>query len=393
MTALLTNTAAMIALNTLRGIEKGISVTQDRISSGKRVANASDNAAYWSIATTMRSDKGALSAVKDALGLGAATVDVAFKAMDTTVKVVSEMEQKLTTSTDGSIDKDKIQSDLNELQGQLSTIASSANFSGENWLEQNAELDDLNKQITGSFTRNADGSVHIESIQVDSSKLVLVDTQDNPDKNIGLVTSSLEGDADTAWLNYKPGSSPVEADPLAVPVIVAAPAVEPEMQLVVPEDKADGYKIRAYEKALKDTIAEYAPDYDKVVLSEIVDRVDQSLLKLGGKAIIDLDISRLEKSVEDKAVLKAVISTVDKQMGKITDAATHLGSAKKRINMQKEFVSDLSDAITRGVSQMVDADMNIESTRLKALQSQQQLGIKALSIANASTNTLLSLFK
>ena len=51
------------------------------------------------------------------------------------------------------------------------------------------------------------------------------------------------------------------------------------------------------------------------------------------------------------------------------------------------------DSIDRGVGQLVDADMNVESTRLQALQVQQQLGIQALSIANSNAQSILSLFK
>ena len=56
-------------------------------------------------------------------------------------------------------------------------------------------------------------------------------------------------------------------------------------------------------------------------------------------------------------------------------------------------MSNLQDAITRGVGQLVDADMNQESTRLQALQVQQQLGIQALSIANQNAQSILSLFR
>ena len=73
----------------------------------------------------------------------------------------------------------------------------------------------------------------------------------------------------------------------------------------------------------------------------------------------------------------------------MTDAATRLGAAKKRIDLQKDFVTSLMDAIDRGVGQLVDADMNEESTRLQALQVQQQLGIQALRIANSSSQTIL----
>src|SRR5690606_34513427 len=74
MTSILTNVAAMAALQTLRTIGNEMETSQARVSSGMRVGEAKDNAAYWSIATTMRSDNQALSAVQDALGLGAAKV-------------------------------------------------------------------------------------------------------------------------------------------------------------------------------------------------------------------------------------------------------------------------------------------------------------------------------
>jgi flagellin len=77
----------------------------------------------------------------------------------------------------------------------------------------------------------------------------------------------------------------------------------------------------------------------------------------------------------------------------MTTAATNLGSSKKRIDIQKDFVATLMSAIDRGVSTLVDADMNSESTKLQALQVQQQLGIQALSIANSSSQNILSLFR
>ena len=77
----------------------------------------------------------------------------------------------------------------------------------------------------------------------------------------------------------------------------------------------------------------------------------------------------------------------------MTTAAANLGAAKSRINIQTNFVSNLMDSIDRGVGQLVDADMTEESTRLQALQTQQQLGIQALSMANASSSSILSLFR
>ncbi|MCB1419317.1 MAG: flagellin, partial [Notoacmeibacter sp.] len=70
-----------------------------------------------------------------------------------------------------------------------------------------------------------------------------------------------------------------------------------------------------------------------------------------------------------------------------------LGATKSRISMQTDFVNTLLDAVERGIGTLVDADMTEESTRLQALQTQQQLGIQALSIANSSAQNILQLFQ
>lgn len=108
MTSILTNSAAMAALQTLRSIDRGLETTQSRVSSGLRVETAADNAAYWSIATTMRSDNRALSTVADALGLGAAKVDTAYAGLGSAIEVVTEIRAKLVAATEEGVDKEKI---------------------------------------------------------------------------------------------------------------------------------------------------------------------------------------------------------------------------------------------------------------------------------------------
>ena len=106
-----------------------------------------------------------------------------------------------------------------------------------------------------------------------------------------------------------------------------------------------------------------------------------------------LDISAITDNVSDLAKLETYIQGVEDAFAKITDSATNLGAIKNRIGLQQNFVKTLTDSLDRGVGQLVDADMNAESTRLQALQVQQQLGIQALSIANAGSQSILSLFR
>ncbi len=95
MASIMTNASALTALQSLNSTNKNLDITQSRISTGYRVAEASDNAAYWSIATTMRSDHKALSTVQDSLGLGASKVDTAYTGMDKAIATVNEIKVKL----------------------------------------------------------------------------------------------------------------------------------------------------------------------------------------------------------------------------------------------------------------------------------------------------------
>jgi flagellin len=93
------------------------------------------------------------------------------------------------------------------------------------------------------------------------------------------------------------------------------------------------------------------------------------------------------------AQITQMLKVVDIALGELTTAATQLGAAKKAVDLQKQFTTSLMDSIDRGVGQLVDADMNKESTRLQALQVQQQLGIQSLSIANSNSQSILALFQ
>jgi flagellin len=136
--------------------------------------------------------------------------------------------------------------------------------------------------------------------------------------------------------------------------------------------------------------------------TELIDSNDQSGIldaedttANGGAtySILTLDISTITDTDDDLEDLEQMIAWVDDGIGSMTTAASNLGAVKQRTNMQREFIGSLMDAISRGVGALVDADMNEESTRLQALQVQQQLGIQSLSIANQNSQQILSLFR
>ncbi|WP_245505932.1 flagellin [Rhizobium sullae] len=76
----------------------------------------------------------------------------------------------------------------------------------------------------------------------------------------------------------------------------------------------------------------------------------------------------------------------------MTSGTAALGALKRRIDFQADYTETLIDAISSGVGRLVDPDMEEESTRPGALQTQQQLALQSLSIANRAPQALLNLF-
>jgi flagellin len=301
--SILTNQSAMTALQALSQTQQSLTQTQEEISTGLRVATAQDNAAYWSIATTMRSDNQALSSVQDSLSLGGSTVGVASAAMNSTISVMDKIKSDLVTAAEPGVDRTKIQTDIAALQGQLQSIANSASFNGENWLSVNSGVAGYNalKSVVASFSRDTTGAITIGTITIDTSQTKLYDSNNQ---------------------------------------------------------------------------------------SGLLDSVNATT----NMSIATLDIHALTDSTADQATLSALTTQVDTAIQSITTAASTLGATQTRINLQTNFVSSLSDAITTGIGSLVDADMNQASTKLQALQTQQQLGIQSLSIANQNSQLILKLF-
>ncbi|MHC5308414.1 flagellin N-terminal helical domain-containing protein, partial [Bartonella sp. LJL80] len=97
-TSLLTNQSAMNALQTLRSIGDNMDTTQRRVSTGMRINEASDNTAYWSISSAMRSDRNTLSAVSDAMALGKSQIDVANATVDQSKTNLDNISKSLMTN-------------------------------------------------------------------------------------------------------------------------------------------------------------------------------------------------------------------------------------------------------------------------------------------------------
>lgn len=117
--------------------------------------------------------------------------------------------------------------------------------------------------------------------------------------------------------------------------------------------------------------------------------VNAENLSLGGTVVTIAAAA----TITTQAAASTMITTVNTSLNNTNQALARLGSISKRLDIQMEFASKVSDALTAGIGNLVDADLSVESARLQSLQVKQQLGLQALSIANSAPSAVLSLFR
>ena len=161
MSSILTNNSAMVALQTLRGINSNLEQTQSEISTGKRVDTARDNASVWAISKVMEADVKGFKGISDSLSLGQSTVAVARQASETVTDLLTDIKGKVVAAQEDNVDRAKIQTDIKALTDQITSVTNAAQFNGLNLV---SGTEDMN--ILSSLDRASDGTVTARDITV-----------------------------------------------------------------------------------------------------------------------------------------------------------------------------------------------------------------------------------
>jgi flagellin len=268
-----TNAGALVALESLDATNSQLTTTQNRISTGLKVASATDNGATWAVAQNIRSTVGALGSVTDSLNRGISVADVAVSAGQTISDLLNQMKAKALAATDTSATSTDITNYANDfvaLRNQIAKIVSTSDFNGVNMIKTSGS--------SVMALASASGSVKVTVAAV----------------NLGLGGGT---------------------------VTVTAAA-----------------------------------------------------------------------TFTTNTTAAAVLALVNTSITNVNAAVAKLGTGVNALNSQLSFVQSQSDTLTTGIGNLVDADVAKESANLTALQTKQQLGAQALSIANSSSSILLSLF-
>jgi flagellin len=117
-------------------------------------------------------------------------------------------------------------------------------------------------------------------------------------------------------------------------------------------------------------------------------RISDENLSLGG-AIVTLSATASFATAGDAT---SIVTAIETSLDNMNQSLARMGTGSKSLEVHKSFVGKLSDALEKGIGNLVDADLASESARLQSLQVKQQLGVQALSIANSAPATILGYF-
>lgn len=384
MSSLLTNESAMVALSTLRNINKNLSTVQAEISTGKMIATARDNAAIWAVSTVMQSDVDGFEAISKSLGLGSATVGVARSAAESVTDLLGQIKELVVSAQEENVDRAKIQTDINRLVEQIDTVVNAAQFNGSNLLKGSGSVN-----ILASLDRAADGTVTASDIAVSRDDI-----------------SVAGGTAITATGTITDPASMADGSstPTTATAVIGGTVIEGETYSITNGTDKYYYVARKGDGVNEVAAGLAAVIGDKIENVAVSVAADTITFTNSGSAAVDLSsdvedssTSRLAAvaniDVTTTAGAASALSAIEGFIQIGIDASAAFGSAQKRIDIQNEFVTTLMDALKTGIGALTDADMEEASARLQSLQVQQQLGVQALAIANQRPQVLLNLFR
>ena len=447
-----TNINSLRTQEYMRQNQTKMSNAMDRLSSGKRINNASDDAAGLAIATRMRARESGLGVAANNTQDGMSLIRTADSAMNSVSNILLRMRDIANQSANGTntdSNKSALQKEFSELQKQITYIADNTQFNDKNLLNADSEvkiqtLDSSNgdqqigidlKAVTleklginnisiGSATTADLKQTDIEAV---STKIAALD-KDSVAKDITDIKAAIDKikdgmkPEDVTKLNAAlDGFKTGEADDDAAGVTAIKTALSkvelPKGSFEVAQKDLDDVstKIAALDKdSVAKDITDIKAAIDKIkdgMKPEDVTKLNAALdgFKTGeadddaaGVTAIKTALSKVElpklgdtikPTTNSKADSLAAVAAIDKALTTVADNRATLGATLNRLDFNVNNLKSQSSAMAASASQIEDADMAKEMSEMTKFKILNEAGISMLSQANQTPQMVSKLLQ
>jgi flagellin len=395
MDSILNNAASLSALQALNMTQQSLSTVQNEVSTGLRVSTAADNSSYWSIAAELNAANGVVGASNDALSTGQSVLATASSAINSVMTTINSIQTALTQATNPGADLAAINTSLKALGQQLTDAVNGASFSGVNVLNGSMTstlqfVSGFNATATGgSFNTIAFTAQALNGLATGGSS---TSTTSNSTITDAPTISALQAQY-AAAVTAGDTSAPASAPTYGVDNFYANTAAG---SLEVQSMALDGTETTTTYTALDANGNTVANDSSLTFANAASLAVQTTVTTPGSQNLLtqnSIDLTNLQVGTAGNPSASAALTAANQALAAVTNYAAVMGATQDRMTTASTFNSALMTDYSNGAAGLVDADMNTASTRLQALQTQEQLGIQSLSIANQNAGLVLKLFQ
>ena len=384
----ITLTASMRSnLSSLKSIQSQMDKTQERLSTGKKVNSAIDNASSYYQARSLTNRAADLDSLLDSMGQGIQTIQAANEGIEAITSYVEQLKSVATSAFALDSTAETYRTELKNYQDQynailkeIGTLAKDSSYQGVNLLKDGDLTVMFNETRTHSLTINGD-NVTSEMAAKGAAGFSWENAADTNDVGNGTINWVGELDKNvTEYTAFK--MSAVTGDGTAK----AGDGTHYTL------DAGTGkYTVVTKDTVLADGTTYYLKGAEETIKSEATAAADNNIDVGSEKYMV--------KTVGDTAKQTSAASAIDNALKAISDVttylrsyATELGNNFTIIETRQDFTESLVDVLETGSDNLVLADMNEESANYLALQTRQQLAINSLSLASQSAQSVLKLF-
>jgi len=154
MSSILTNSSAMNALATLKDVNRGLNQTQDRVSTGLKVASGKDNAAYFAVSETMKGDSGMFKAINEGMTATKNSVATARLGAETVSDIAQQIVERVAFAQTDGVDRADVQLEIDALVKNMGSAIEQATFNGDNLVDGSKTGAGNEVSVTNGVTRN-----------------------------------------------------------------------------------------------------------------------------------------------------------------------------------------------------------------------------------------------
>ena len=381
--SIITNKSAFVALKNFQFINGEAQTTQNRVSTGLRIASAIDSASIFAIAQGIRTEVRALSSVTQGLNNAKGIGKVALAGANGVSNLLGDIRAKLIELSNQGITTNQrqiLESDFGSLMSQAGNFISTAQFNGANILTSNStDVSALSSLISGSLTLSK------QNLQTSVEALATANISSSAAAQAALNTDV----SHEAELEFSGSFYPTDE------VTITIDGTQHTVTMNASTDSGDNFDnaLTQIASALGSLANVASATKDRA--SGTVDLVFSDT----GAHEISLSFYDSGNGVNQTPIAGSVNTIIDGDglfggLERITNKALgSLGSDIRALNFQTDFLQSIHDATEEGLGNLVDADMDKESARMVSLQVQKKLALQTLGIVNRNPEIILGLFR